>query len=300
MIEVAVRWMSLTILILVCISIAIKGLSEDWLIGQRVMALIGLVPLSWYLTRFYFGVPNSLGLIALWLGLIVLSTSRTATAAALLLVMLVTFLKVWRRRSGGLGAISFTVCAAAAAAFLFYRVPAFRDRWVTGDTGWVTVGDVGINVSGRAVIWDAVASSARESPIVGKGMGSSGILLVSRDIGGHPHNDYLRLWHDVGFIGLGLFLFSVVTWASILAREWYAAERQGGPVAYFELSGFLVLLSLLAGMTTDNPVVYAGVMASSGILIGAGLGAGAHTLTVGKRPTLPSRRTQPLEPSQPS
>jgi O-antigen ligase len=146
------------------------------------------------------------------------------------------------------------------------------------------VRDVGINVAGRVEAWDLVVRSARESRIVGKGIGSSNVLLMSHFVGGsfdHPHNDYLRVWHDLGLIGLGLLLFALFSWASILAREWYHAERQGKPAACTELAGLLALLALMLAMVTDNPIVSTYIMAPTGILVGAGLG------TVAARRALP-------------
>jgi O-antigen ligase len=267
--------MGLLALGLVGVSLITRGPYEEWLSGQRVVGLLGLLPVSWYLTKLYFRVPRSLAAVAVWLGVIILSSSRMATAAAILLLTLVTFLKLWRRRRGVLAAVVLVLCAAGGTAFLFSRVSQFRDHLLVGDTGYIAVRDVGINLAGRGEMWEAVARSARESPIVGKGVGSSYVFLASQFAElNHPHNDYLRLWHDLGLIGLGLFLCALVSWGSILARGWYRAEREGRPAAYTELAGLLTLLSLMLAMVTDNPIVSTYVMAPMGILIGAGLGRG--------------------------
>jgi O-antigen ligase len=296
LIDWAVRWMSRLALALVGLSLLTRGLTEIWLITQRTVAVVGLVPLSWYLMRLYFGVPHSWTPIVMWLGVLVLGSSRTASATAILLLTLVTLLKVWRQRTGALAAVSLVLFAAGGTAFLFLRVPHYRDRLFTGDTGYISVGDVGINASGRIAMWKALAKSGRESPVFGKGVGSSGFfaLDVSEGTMGHPHNDYMRMWYDLGFVGLGLFLWALVAWGAILARGWYRASIRERPAAYTELAGLLALLSLMLVMVTDNAIVYAGTMAAMGILIGAGLGTAAHRRASGPAWIHPEERHRAL------
>jgi O-antigen ligase len=277
-INVAMPGRGLLALGLVALSVMTRGLLEPWLINQRVVAVLGLVPISWYLMRLYFGVPHSWAPIGIWLGVVALSSSRMATAIGTLLLLLVTLLKLWRRRSGALGAITLVLLAAGGIAFLFLRVPEYRDHLLEGDTGDIAMGNVGINANGRVVVWQAVAKAGRERAIAGRGVGSSSVFVAWRTAGvlEHPHNDYLRMWYDLGGIGLGLFLWALVSWIVILGREWYRGTREGRPAPYTELAGFLALLSLMLVMVTDNVVVYAGGMGAIGTLIGAGLGAGAH------------------------
>ena len=267
-----VRWTSVIALGLVGVSVASVGVFGAWLIGQRTLSLIGLVPLSWYLARLYFDGARALGGVSLWLAAIVLSSSRTATVAALLLLAIVSGLKLRRGGTGVVPAAGLLLVTAGVVGFLFWRVPAFNDHLFSGDTS-LQVGDVRINANGRMVVWEAVSRSALERPWVGKGIASSANLVQSRFAGmSHPHNDYLRLWHDVGSIGLGLFLTALIGWALILAREWRRADREGEP-AVLQVAGLLALFGLLVAMTTDNPVTYSPVMALVGLLSGAGLGA---------------------------
>ena len=287
LINSAVRWTARPALGLVGISLITNGVEGPWYIGPRIIALLGIVLISWYFTRLYRGMPHSWVPISVWLGVIILSDSRTASAVAVFLLLLVTLLKAWHRRSGILPAVGLVFFVAAGTAVAFSRIPQFREHMLSGDTG-----HVGINVNGRVEAWQMVVASARESPIVGKGVGSSGALLASLLAGfDHPHNDYLRIWHDLGLIGLGLFVLTLVSWASILARAWYRAEKQGVPVDYMELAGLLALLSMMLAMVTDNPVVYTTVMAPMGILVGGGLGTAAHTRV--RRLSIPHTKTWP-------
>jgi O-antigen ligase len=278
LINQAMRRMGLLALGLVGISIGIYGLMEPWLINQRVVAVLGLIPISWYLMKLYFGVPHSLAPVTVWLGVIALSSSRMATAIGMLLLVLVTLMKLWRRPRGALGAVSLVLLVVSGTVLLFLRVPEYRDHLLEGDTGDLAVGNVGINANGRVVVWQALIKSGSESPLTGKGVGSSSVFVSWRTarVLEHPHNDYLRIWYDLGWIGLALFLWSWLSWGATLARGWYRASREGRPPAYAELAGLLALLALMLVMVTDNAVVYAGVMGAMGILIGAGLGTKTH------------------------
>jgi O-antigen ligase len=139
----------------------------------------------------------------------------------------------------------------------------------------VEVGSTRIDTSGRLEIWAAVIASAREDPVTGKGLGSSQVLLGAADPGAspeHPHNDYLRLWHDLGLVGLLLFLTAAGGWMVILLRSWYQAEQLGRGTAQLKLAAALGLLAVLLAMITDNVIVYVFVMGPLGVIVGAGLG----------------------------
>jgi O-antigen ligase len=111
---------------------------------------------------------------------------------------------------------------------------------------------------------------------------------------GHPHNDYLRLWHDLGLVGLGLFVLALASWGLILARGVYPAVTRGGQAAYMELAGLLALLALTLAIVTDNALVYPAVMAPMGILIGAGLGTGSHKRAAGRPSIYPLEQRRAL------
>ena len=67
-------------------------------------------------------------------------------------------------------------------------------------------------------MWAATIESARHHPLVGQGLGSSQDLIERLFGLAHPHNDYLRLWHDLGLVGL-LLLVSVTGLMLLALRE---------------------------------------------------------------------------------
>jgi O-antigen ligase len=274
-----IGWIDVITLSVIAVSLVAIGLpvagEQQWFVGSRSVALLGLLPLSWHLAHRRV-VPGAGTRALLWLSAIVLSLSRTAIAVGILYVVIVT---LTRRRShpglfGGRWSRVIVIVSIVAALVTFVRP--LRDRVFTGDLG-LQVGAVGINVSGRANMWAAVTESAERSPVIGQGLGTSQLAISDAFELGHPHNDYLRLWHDLGVIGLLLFVVSLTRWLGILIRDWRAADRRRNRIAPLKLASALALLGLLLAATTDNAIIYPFVMSPLGLLIGAGLGAPSRT-----------------------
>ena len=292
LIDRSVRWLDWVGLGLVVSNVVVNGLhnpaAESWLVGPRSLALVGLLPLSWHLAQWYHNRGKSVLPACLWLSAIFVSQSRTTTAASLLLVTIVFVLQLQFRPRRTAGSLSLLVLSVAVvAATVLYAAP-FRQRFLSDQAG-PEVGSVRLKIAGRSEIWSAVVASARKSPVLGQGMGSSQTATVSEfgDLIGHPHNDYLRVWHDLGAIGVSLFVLSLGCWFTILFRDWYWAERLRDTRAEMMLAAFLALLGVALGMVTDNAIIYPFVMGPLGVLLGAGLGARARLYT-----THPPRSSQ--------
>jgi O-antigen ligase len=281
LIDRGVHWISSVALGIIALELVIRGMPKDseegWLIGPRPMAILGLVVLSRYLARWYHGDRSSRHWMLLWVGAMVMSVSRTATATALVLVCAVVLAQTRFRRRWAALTLPVAVCAVALVVSLaFYWAP-FRERMFAGDTK-LQVGGMSINVSGRAAMWTVLVESAREKPIIGKGLGSAQAVVSdafrnTMSQMAQPHADYLRLWHDLGAIGLALYLAAAGTWMWMLGYDWFRVERTRRRAADLEFTGFLALLALSVVEITDNPVVYQAVMGTAGLLVGAGLGA---------------------------
>lgn len=253
-----------------------------WLVHPRAAALMGLAPLAWHLTRWYYGRSRDLLLVALWVVAIFLTLSRMATLTAFLLVGAVLILH-WRlpasrRAVSRLLPAAFGLAAILAAVVM---VGPYRDRVFQTRGGSASVlpdlSKATLTETDRPEFWAEIVRSGRESPLIGKGIGSSQVVMLGRWAWvAHPHNDYLRVWHDLGLIGIALFIAALVTWLWTLVREWAlpveAAEQHSGML---RLAGLLALMALIIPMITDNAVIYAFVIGPVGLLVGAGLGAGA-------------------------
>jgi O-antigen ligase len=284
-IDRGVGWMDAVGLSLALVCLITQGLPNDdaqWFIGPRSFALMGLIPLSWHVAHWYSGWHRSGVKAWVWITAIGLSLSRTALAAALLYVAIAIALQVrFRPRSLVLKVPAGALAVGVSAAFILNSA-AMKERLFIGDTG-LTIGEVAINASGRMAMWPIIVESARESPVIGQGLGSSQQAIRVLDDIGHPHNDYLRVWHDLGHVGLFLLLASVCGWLAQLRRRWRASDRCRHPRAPIEMAAFFALFGLILAAFTDNAIIYPFVMGPLGVLVGAGLGISAYDRFDGRR-----------------
>ncbi|PYY48281.1 O-antigen ligase [Curtobacterium sp. MCBD17_023] len=275
--ERALRWFTVAGLAATALFAAqhVLGFLTD---GVRSYALAALPLLAAAVALRSGPLPLRAAPLVVTLG-IVASLSRTASVVAILmLVALVT--RRPRGRRTGLAVVAVSVATAGFIA-LYSFVPSFAARFSAGDNA--SVGGVTINTSGRAKIWAAVADHARSAPLLGHGPGSAAQLVTDTFIEvRQPHNDWLRLLHDTGWIGVSLFALAMVT---LLVRIGSAARATDRPVHWAALSA---LLALLATAVTDNTLIYPFAIGSTAVLVGLSLG------------TAPRRGTAPADLPVPS
>lgn len=274
LINEGVRRMDYIALGLVAVSVLRDGLpttNDAWLIGPRAVALLGLIPFSWHLARWQYGYPGAGTRSVLWVGAILSSLSRTASAIALLYVAAVFTRQMLFSTRRMLPKLPLVAAAAVVLGAVLYSIP-LEERFLTGDTS-IRIGGVAVNASGRLDIWAAVIESGRHRPFVGQGLGSSNMAVAYMGpTVGHPHNDYLRVWHDLGYVGATLLVTTFVVWIRTLRGSWRRARRRPDELVPLQLAAYLTLLALVASALTDNTLVYPFVMGPSGVIIGAGLG----------------------------
>ena len=297
-------WISLVALMFIGAELTTKGvpadLEESWWIGPRPVAILGVVVLSRYLARWYYGDKSARLWIVLWLAAIVATISRAATATSLILLgsLVLAQMRFQRRRAALTLPVAIGTVALVVALALVWSP--FYQRMFAGDAAMKVAGTT-INLAGRARMWDLVVSSGREHPWVGRGLGTSQSVVSTgladtRSQMSQPHNDYLRIWHDLGFVGLGFHLWAIGLWIWILGRDWYVAERRWRQPAVLELTGLLIVIGLAVVQITDNAIIYQAVMGTAGTLVGAGLGARAYRRnSVPATPADPHRFPRPLQ-----
>ncbi len=257
--------------VLYAASVATGGLGSGSIMGSRSFALFALVVFGWALARFRFDRHS--GPLALMLFImIVLSLSRGALAAATVMIAL-----AWLDlRTVGSWLKAATGAALATAAFFIVvgHVQALHSRFYTGDVQQVAPG-LSINTTGRESIWRPVWNDYLTSPWIGHGPGS-GDSLTARLSGfatdntlgsGNVHNDYLRVLHDFGVIGLAAW---VVVLLYLLGRLYRAARSRRGKVTW-QWAAWLALIGISLEMVVDNPMIEVDVMVPLAILIGAAL-----------------------------
>jgi O-antigen ligase len=256
------------------------GTGEDleWLVGPRAVGLLAIVPLSWHLSGWCHGRRRA-GLRALiWILAVSASLSRTATAVALVTAAMAFVAQAWITPGRFVRQVPIVVAGAAIVGLLVMVYQAqFRERFFEGYNN-VEVAGVEISTSGRDSIWPTVIESAMRHPILGGGLGSSQAALGGFDetVVGHPHNDYLRVWHDGGIVGLVFLLAAFARWLVHLLGRWTRAVRAMSPFPEVHLAALLTLVGIMLAAITDNGFIYAYVMGPAGLLTGAAMGMGAH------------------------
>jgi O-antigen ligase len=253
-------------------SVAVGGLESRAVIGTRSYALLGVVAVAWGVAHARFGYWRIALLAPLSCVLILLSLSRTAFAASLLIIVVASLdLRTPARF------VRSALVVGSVAAIAFFAVTSFgplATRFEQGDLHSVG-GGLSVNTSGRAFLWGIVWHSYLESPVIGKGVGSSEVAIERESgINVPPHNDFLRVAHDLGAVG---FVLLVVAFLVLIMQAWRARNetRADDPAAPIHLAALLSILGLLLGMTTDNAIAYLFVVAPVAAIVGLSLGA-AH------------------------
>jgi len=177
-----------------------------------------------------------------------LTSSRMATLALLAAFVLHPLVK----------AIQWKVAAVAACALialgLFYT-PTFQKHFFAGGSGDISdLASGKVDDLGRLDAWTLAWDQAIETPLLGKGVGSihDFVDTIWEDTN-QIHNDYLRLFYEVGLIGLAIYM-SVAGW-QLLALRKRMNETSG--IARTALAGsYLGLCALLITCITDNTITY--------------------------------------------
>ncbi len=127
---------------------------------------------------------------------------------------------------------------------------------------------------GRFLIWERTWSLIAESPWLGYGLGSFGLLFPSRQ---HPldgssgfmaHNDYLQLWLEAGLPGLLLFVGLLAAVAVRFVRLARGGGAQAERAVWLELAGITGGLVALAAHSAVNFNLYVlpSLLAAGGLL----------------------------------
>jgi O-antigen ligase len=153
----------------------------------------------------------------------------------------------------------------------FTYITPLRERFTEGDVRTIG-GSVSFNVTGRSTMWPITWHSYLESPWIGKGAGSSAKELFERAGLSHPHNDYLRILHDFGLVGLLLWVLGFTILVRRIWRAWRDADDSRSRFAHVHLAALLGLAVVAIDMITSNPIVYIFIMGPLGVLVGSSLG----------------------------
>jgi O-antigen ligase len=262
---------------LVVVGLYGPGTTENPIMPARPYAMFALLGLAAVLAGWRYRNRAGLAIGILTLATIALSLSRTS-----LIIAVVLFALMWIPARGAAGWLRLTLLSAIAVGALLWainNVPALHERFFEGD---VTLGSgaFAINASGRTMVWAIVLESWQNSPWLGQGPGSASPpleeRLPDRGINGHPHNDYLRVLHDYGVVGLALFALTLLTLFHRLFRLWTQDHVLHSPAAPTLLAALLGMIGFMGMMATDNPFAYGFFMGPLAVLLGTALGAASR------------------------
>lgn len=127
----------------------------------------------------------------------------------------------------------------------------------TGGDNALQVGEMNISTAGRAYWWKKSFESALAKPILGHGTDGSKEMLSSARWS-HPHNDYLRIFHHLGVLGL-IFWFSFVFLLFKTFKKAIKATNNDNERCVYIWS-LLSLLFMSMVMLTDNTITYSYIL----------------------------------------
>jgi O-antigen ligase len=257
--------------ILYLVSISIQGPGAILIMGPRSYASFAIVGVALFLAEVRYSLPEG----KLWMTLIGIATAMSLSRMAIF-IMVIQFIvsRMSLKNIQGLIQMIVSIVLVGTVFYLaFTFVAPIRDRFTAvGDNA--TVGNVPVNTSGRQALWTITSESALKSPLIGQGPGSITTVLSETTRTNQPHNDYLRILHDYGVIGLVIWSLGYGALLIKTCLLWLWSDEYDQPVAHIHLAAFLALVAVALLMITDNVMIYLFAMAPLGVLTGASLGIG--------------------------
>jgi O-antigen ligase len=237
---------------------------------MAMLGFVAVVAACWLRAQ---GARHALLAAVASLGICLASGTRGATAAALIVVSFTLL-------SGrvGIGRRIGMLVATAGVLALFLPMLIQRSEGATGEV---------INSSGRFDAWQFWIDRAELAPWFGQGIGASFRLTdfvrptsVLADFV-VPHNMYLQLWLDLGYVGC-----ATVAVGFVIAWRW--VRRNAAPGSGPVLAGLLV--GVLVYAVVDNVLVTPQLTVPLAVLLGAITSGGDGEVRHGRGPLSRSNR----------
>lgn len=198
---------------------------------------------------------------------IVTSLSRVASVIALLVIIPSRFLKKWYHPT------TFVTIVIGVGILLYWvSLPSIQQRFFPGglESAKFDISSFqSIDTQGRRNLWILTWNNAIDTPIFGKGTGSAGHLVLSTYPPlEHPHNDFLRVFHDMGLVGLISFLFAWSIQILHNFKYWIIFDKRRNNLAYYHLAAMIATIAICITFFTDNTITYVFVLIPLNIIYG--------------------------------
>ena len=228
---------------------------------------VGLVFFSFHLVKLFNGERRSLFFLTGILFMQILLGARIVVFAEMFILafgrLFLKGINLSRLRKYKWSSLVVVGILVGAIVFSIYS-GAIEKTFGGGDRA-LMVGGVTINTSGRLSMWKIILDSALDSPWVGHGTPGP-VQMLGTERWKHPHNDYLRLFHQLGLAGLSLWLFFI---GQSLITSWRGARKLPNFQARSWCSStFLTIIGISIIMVTDNSIVYSYVVYPVSAMIG--------------------------------
>lgn len=241
------------LVIMLLLVVRLPGLLSGKLIDHSYMAAEAISVLlfgSIYATRYALGSRFHLGCYVA-LCLMPLAVLTRGVMAALSLAVVLTPGPLGMRRR-----LLFLTLLIVAAVFALQSDRIQQRMFHSGGGSWqdMSLANPDFATSGRVPMWETLWVRVGESPWIGHGVNASRSRLGWAGFDLYlPHNDWLRVLHDFGIIGVGTLAFGMAATGLALVRRASREAPSTRVLAYCAAGGFLPLALI---MLTDNPLLY--------------------------------------------
>jgi hypothetical protein len=147
----------------------------------------------------------------------------------------------------------------ALAAVAVFNTERFQQKMFYSGSGTLedlTLENPDLRSTGRFALWEVMREEIAKKPLLGHGANAQEAFIFDLlKIRGQPHNDWLRLLFDYGWVGVGLYGLTLLAQVALLVRlhRRCAEDDDGG--------------RMLAGATAASFVVYALIMVTDNIFL---------------------------------
>jgi O-antigen ligase len=219
--------------------------------GMAAEVMTGTLLCSLFAVRYVLGQKKELAWWAAFAVIPYIAVTRTAiVAAGLTLPLTFAPMKIWKRF-----VLVILIVMLAIPVFYSERVQQKMFYSSRGTFAEVHPDNPDLATNGRKSLWGAMQAEIDEEPYWGHGANSSEPFVFMRTGGlTHPHNDWLRLLYDYGYVGASVFAFCLIAQVFHVLKRSTRATGETKILFYAAASTFI---SFVLFMFSDNIILYA-------------------------------------------